>query len=199
MAWTELQKADGSGRRDLFSDLFDKLTRSMRRGAGTGIADQAKPMNSRPTLALHGVEVVMIGYGDGHLAEPARWLQERGARLRWTSPKMLHETGQLALAFPNHHRGAARAVALVDVEGAGGIAVAFDGLRVLRDRRPDLPLILVSDDFQANDFTAERLALCDASLRAPVARAALETALTESCEVNNPAWQERCRALQPAA
>jgi hypothetical protein len=73
---------------------------------------------------------------------------------------------------------------------------AYDYLHDLRQRRPDLPVILVSEDFSSNDFSTERLPLCDASLRAPVVFSALEFALSEALDVNNPQWVERLKALQ---
>lgn len=85
---------------------------------------------------------------------------------------------------------------IVQIDYFGGIWEVFDELRRIRNTLSELPVILVSYDFAQDDFRCERLALCDASLRAPVSLASLEFGLTEAANVNNPAWQARMRDMQ---
>lgn len=87
---------------------------------------------------------------------------------------------------------------IVQIDYFCGIWEVFDELRRIRNTLPELPVVLVSYDFAQDDFRCERLALCDASLRAPVGLASLEFGLTEAANVNNPAWQTRLRDLQEA-
>lgn len=72
----------------------------------------------------------------------------------------------------------------------GGITAIASDLMALRLKRPDLIVILMSNEFERHDFGQERLALCDISLRLPCTFAALELALVEA-EINNWAWFER--------
>lgn len=86
---------------------------------------------------------------------------------------------------------------LIDLEAMGGIAgIALD-LMALRHKRPDLIVILLSAEFERHDYSQERLALCDVSLRYPCTFAALELALVEA-EINNWAWYERLAELEHA-
>lgn len=79
---------------------------------------------------------------------------------------------------------------IVDIDGFGGPELVVARLMDLRRRHPSLPVIVVSADVQFNDFTTERLAICDVTLRAPVSAPALELALAEAA-VNNLLWQAR--------
>ncbi len=158
---------------------------------------------SSPVPSMHSVDMVeglsflMVGARRGPLAEPAGWLSALGAQVAWAPPSF---STMASLIADRTATAATRGVThvVVDLDALGGIALAFDALRTLRLARPDLPVILVSQDFQSNDFGLDRLPLCDASLRAPVVFAALEFALSEVSEVNNPAWQDRVQALGPS-
>lgn len=88
---------------------------------------------------------------------------------------------------------------LVDVDGLGGISVIYSELRRIRDTIPELAVILVSSEFSADDFSLERLPLCDACLRARFTADGLDFAMTESADVNNKVWQTRLEELQMIA
>lgn len=85
---------------------------------------------------------------------------------------------------------------VVDIDYFGGVWEIFDDLRRIRTTLPEVAVVLVSHDFSQDDFRCERLAICDASLRAPYSLASLEFGLTEAGNVNNPIWQRRLRELQ---
>ncbi|MCW1920552.1 hypothetical protein NX862_17475 [Rhodobacter sp. KR11] len=143
--------------------------------------------------SVDGIEtltILMVGRVDGALLSPALWLGDLGALVQWIAPDIdeLNGLARDGLMAPTH--------VVIDLDAMGGILPAFDSLRKLRDTRPDLPVILVSGDLAVDDFSLERLALCDASLRAPVAFSSLEYALTEAREVNNPAWVARLKDLR---
>lgn len=84
----------------------------------------------------------------------------------------------------------ADAVVLVDIDPLGGIAKMVEPLMKLRLHRPDLTVILLTEEAESHDFGLERLALCDVTLRVPCSYAAFEFAIVEA-PINNRAWQER--------
>lgn len=75
-------------------------------------------------------------------------------------------------------------------EDFGTITSLFNFMRLFRLRCPSLPLVLVSTDFLRDDFSPERLALCDASLKLPTSPERLEAAI-EAAHANNALWVER--------
>lgn len=76
---------------------------------------------------------------------------------------------------------------VIDIDSLGGIAATIDGVIALRDAHPCIPLILVSADVGANDFSTERLRLCDVTLRAPASYCALKLAIIQAAR-NNLEW-----------
>ena len=54
-------------------------------------------------------------------------------------------------------------------------------------------MILISDEVRFHDFSADRLPLCDVTLRGPLSAPALELALAEA-PANNMIWQTRIAA-----
>lgn len=86
---------------------------------------------------------------------------------------------------------------MVDLDRFGGIDETCDGLRHLRETVPQLPVILLSRRMRVNDYSTERLPICDVSLRLPLSPAALELALMDAIH-NNLIWQGRHRAMREA-
>jgi DNA-binding NtrC family response regulator len=60
----------------------------------------------------------------------------------------------------------------------------------LRAHYPGLPVMLISESFARDDFSIERLPLCDVSLRAPTSFKSFEAGIKDALE-NNGAWQKR--------
>ena len=147
--------------------------------------------------AIDQLHVVLMGRPGGDLGTPGHWLADLGAKVLWLPPDLV-TLADLTEGLPQETR-APLTHALIDLEALGGIALACDALLALRNQRPDLAVILVSCEFQSNDFSVERLALCDASLRAPVVFSALEFAVSEARDVNNPQWIKRLTDLGPRA
>jgi hypothetical protein len=75
----------------------------------------------------------------------------------------------------------------VDIEALGGIIKIFDKLASLRVEYPSVPVILISAEFEVDDFDTTRLVLADVSLRTPILYASLELALFEATN-NNRKW-----------
>ena len=166
------------------------------------VADAFGP---RPETALRGAQttprmyaadldldcpVVLIGLRGADFDQARVWLDAQGAAVRSLPASLLEAPGRIAALRPSH--------LFVDLEAIGGIEDTYDTLRAFRDDFADIPLILVSSGFLTNDFSTERLALCDVSLRAPVTFAALEFAMAQA-EVNNLCWQDRLNDLRGQA
>lgn len=79
---------------------------------------------------------------------------------------------------------------VVDVDSCGGIAKVIGELMAFRKKFVDIPLVLVSAESPADDFSTERLAIADVTLHVPVSVSRLDLALAEA-QINNQAWQAR--------
>lgn len=88
--------------------------------------------------------------------------------------------------------GGAREIGLivVDIDSCGGISKVIPELIAFRRMSPGTPVILISAESEADDFSTIRLALCDVTLRGPVSVARLDQALADA-QINNLIWQER--------
>ncbi|MDR9395544.1 hypothetical protein [Roseovarius sp. SYSU LYC5161] len=84
---------------------------------------------------------------------------------------------------------------LIDLDAHEGVNAQFPFLRHIRDSFPGKHMILLSEDFQTDEFGTHRLTLGDISLRVPVLHASLELALLQA-PVNNLQWRAR-QAEQP--
>lgn len=79
---------------------------------------------------------------------------------------------------------------VVDLESCGGIANIVSELMAFRTAQYDIPLILISAESTVDDFSTERLAIADVTLRGPVSVSRLDLALAEA-QINNQVWQAR--------
>lgn len=145
--------------------------------------DPTMTLAARPTQA-HGASHLMalVGVKAASLHKIRDFIQEEGGEILMLDITALNDGYPIARVKPDH--------VIIDIESAGGIASAYSALRRFRDRHPDIPVILLSDEFAKDDFGTNRLALCDISLRTPFSFATFGFALRES-EVNNMAWQQR--------
>lgn len=116
------------------------------------------------------------------------WMQDAGFRIQAASDlyvavnSLCHAPEQASLV-------------MVFIDAFGGIVEAIEPLRRLRDCAPQLPLIVMSAEVEGSDFTVERLALCDVTLKTPVGPAALRMAVTEA-KANNVIWQARVKDIR---
>lgn len=83
----------------------------------------------------------------------------------------------------------------VDIDSLGGIFCNFDRLRDLRDAFPGTPVILMSREFERNDYGTRRLSLGDVWLCIPFTVNSFEIGLLQA-RVNNQVW--RARTVQHA-
>ena len=84
-------------------------------------------------------------------------------------------------------------VVLIDIESCGGVTMVIDDLLAFRRKYPDVPVILISAESEVDDFSTERLAISDVTLRTPVSVSRLDLALAEA-QINNQVWQSRSSA-----
>lgn len=82
---------------------------------------------------------------------------------------------------------------IIDLDSENCAQSDFDCLRQFRDAFPDKPTILLSDDFETNDYYSHLQVLGDVSLRVPVLHSALELALLQA-PINNLNWRDRQRS-----
>lgn len=146
-------------------------------------APRAAPHEPRPPAGTDRRPVLFAAADSGAASPVGDWLRAAGYRV------VPVEGFGLAIGELMAHR-AAFAMLIVDIDGFGGPALVVDRLVDLRRRHPSLPVIMISGEVRFHDFTAERLGVCDVTLRAPVSAPALELALAEAA-VNNLLWQAR--------
>lgn len=78
----------------------------------------------------------------------------------------------------------------VDIDGFGGIAVIYDQLRKIRETLPSTSIVLLSSDFETDDFGTHRIMLADVSVRLPLTYSNLQLALIQG-PFNNEVWNRR--------
>jgi hypothetical protein len=83
-------------------------------------------------------------------------------------------------------------ILIIDIDGLGGILNVIDELIAFRVANPAVITVLMSEDFQRDEFEGSRLWVCDASLRLPFSFSRLEQALIEA-DLNTLVWQGRCQ------
>ena len=67
--------------------------------------------------------------------------------------------------------------ALIDMEACGDVSATIDLCVYIRNASPEVTIILVSSEVSTDDYTAERMMACDATLRAPVSSKRLVDAI----------------------
>jgi hypothetical protein len=79
---------------------------------------------------------------------------------------------------------------MIDIDTFDGIGPQFRQLLSVRNDYPQKNLILMSEEFQTDEFGTHRLMLGDISLRLPILHASLELALLQA-PANNTEWRKR--------
>lgn len=83
---------------------------------------------------------------------------------------------------------------LLDVEFYGDIDDAIELALEIRSLAPTLPILLVSRNVGGDDFTSERMMICDATLKAPFRQPVLRRALQAA--VANNGYYNQSRGLR---
>jgi CheY-like chemotaxis protein len=145
--------------------------------------DPDRALATQPTQSQKAIHLMaLVGVKEASLHKIHDFIRDEGGEILMLDTTALNDGYPIARAKPDH--------VIIDIESAGGIASAYSALRRFRDHHPDIPVILLSDEFSTDDFGTNRLALCDISLRTPFSFATLDFAMREA-EVNNKAWQQR--------
>mgnify|MGYP000123786629 CR=1 FL=1 len=79
---------------------------------------------------------------------------------------------------------------VIDVDGCGGLAALTSQLRDLRISLAETNIILLSSDFDEDDFCGGQMMLADVSLRLPVSYFALDLALVQA-PINRSIWNSQ--------
>lgn len=78
------------------------------------------------------------------------------------------------------HSPARECLLIVNIDALDDVTLTVERMLALRMLLPDVPVVLASETFKKNDFTTERTAITDASLRLPCSEAALAIAIEAS-------------------
>lgn len=109
--------------------------------------------------------------------ELTRWLEELGGEVATTNA--LDLAVQAISEAPDRW-----GLLAVLMDGLEASAAIVETLLLLRSIKPDLPVILVSEEFKRHDYSTDRMLICDVSLRAPVSQTALQLAVAQSISNN---------------
>jgi len=120
-----------------------------------------------------------------------QWASEQGANLG------LVETPEQVVEALVRHKGHIDFV-MVDVDSFGDVGAAIDLCIYIRNCSPEVAIILVSSEVAADDFTAERMMACDATLRSPVSSMRMRDAIRLGKE-NNRRYQQWSQNLAAEA
>ncbi len=196
-----MKKSDGN--------FFSQLAKGLKAGAGTMARlpfasnpeaaaldhvaarkltnSQSGPGTLTYADALYGSTTLLVDPRERQ-TRLKHWLAENAVDLN--SVASLRQAN-LAISTSNQPIG----LVIVDLEGCGGIASAASELIAFRLRHPTTSVILISDESTVDDFSTERLAITDVTLRGPVSLSRLDLALAEA-QINNQVWQDRNAAFR---
>ena len=85
-------------------------------------------------------------------------------------------------------------VVMIDLDSYDSVIARVEALSHLRFVHRDRPTILLSEDFETDEFGMHRRMLGDVSLRVPVLHASLEIALLQA-PVNNLEWRRHLEEM----
>jgi hypothetical protein len=146
--------------------------------------EQPNPiMTSEAAAAPRSAHIVVFCDRPGPLDPLLDWLAEKGARITQFSLR------RLPLDWFDTYAGC-HDVALVDADFLGDEGAMIDfGMR-LRRFAPAMPVIMASRRVTTSDYSTERMAICDVTLRMPVTRGDLLEAMSAALE-NHHFWMEK--------
>lgn len=145
--------------------------------------------NPQPALtteshtAPRSAHIVVFCDRPGPLDPLLDWLAEKGAQITHVPLR------RLPLDWFDSYADS-HDVAFVDADFLGDEGAMIDfGMR-LRRFSPGMPVIMASRRVTASDFSTERMAICDVTLRMPVTRGDLLEAMSAALE-NHSYWMEK--------
>jgi hypothetical protein len=188
-------------RRDLFSSVESGIARGLERLAegvsGLGSANRIGFETVQPGRLFagrdHSAALCYGGtlYGSTVLVVDPRGLQKDVNHWLANSSLRSQTLGTLSRAAQVIEAGVQQVgLVVIDLDSCGGIASIAPDLIAFRLKFVDTPVVLISAESQVDDFSVERLAIGDVTLRAPVSVSRLDLALAEA-QINNQVWQSR--------
>ncbi len=85
---------------------------------------------------------------------------------------------------------AANTVVVIGTDPSNDPDAIIDHCLVVRSQRAETPIVIASSKISLNDFSMDRAAICDASLRLPVSQSAFKLGIPAAIE-NNAAYRRR--------
>lgn len=133
--------------------------------------------------------VLLVGRGDDADNAVQGWIARLGATSARIGEKHLpyEWLDQYAASFD---------IALVDADHLGDAGDMIDFGQRLRRHAPGLPVIMATSRAASDDLTAERMAICDATLKKPLTTQRLERAAAHAAQ-NHARWLETLEPLRP--
>ena len=146
--------------------------------------DQLSPaLSSDPGAVPRAAHIVVFCNRPGPLDPLLNWLAEKGAQVSHFPLR------RLPLDWFDSFAGS-HDVALVDADFLGDEGAMIDfGMR-LRRFPPNMPVIMASRRVTTSDYSTERMAICDVTLRMPVTRGDLLEAMSAALE-NHHFWMAK--------
>jgi hypothetical protein len=84
---------------------------------------------------------------------------------------------------------------IVDIDSLGGLHYFYEELLTLRRAFPDVAVLILSRHFKSDDYSLERLSLCDASLIMDKSEIRMHLGLVQAL-LNNEEWRRQQKAPQ---
>ncbi len=149
----------------------------------------APALTTDATHARRSAHIVVFCQRPGPLDPLLDWLAEKGARITHMPLR------RLPLDWFDTHADS-HDVAFVDADYLGDEGAMIDfGMR-LRRFCPGMPIIMATRRVTTSDYSTERMAICDVTLRMPVTRGDLLEALSAALE-NHSLWMEKRNLNRP--
>lgn len=197
-----MKKPDGNFLSQIAKSLKARASNATRVALSSNLEDAALDHVVARKLHDNQVGPDALTYSDALFGSAVLLIdpQERQVRLKhWLTENAvdLNSAGSLRqakakIAASNQPIG----LVIVDLESCGGIASVASELLTFRLQHKTTPVILISDESAVDDFSTERLAITDVTLRGPVSLSRLDLALAEA-QINNQVWQDRNATLLP--
>lgn len=137
----------------------------------------AKTESKMNTAKLSDRRILLVGFHPAQRARLREMLAEIGVR-------MVATTGCLKKLSPMCEREKVFGIILVDLDSFADTEDAVDALLAFRAQSGSTPLLLCSAAVKGDDLTAERSAICDATVRSTFTRERLKSALLAAIENN---------------
>lgn len=162
----------GAGRKSLRANDGRKQHRA-------SLADSAGETNFRYVNGPRVIErkIAFIASGDSPLKDHAAWVGQHanGMETYETLPQFAAKLDPLLQKIY---------AAVVDVDVLARTGASLETLIDLRNRFPDLIVVTASRNLNRHDFTGDRIAIADASVRLPASRISLGLALSAAATNN---------------